>query len=182
MVRRLAKFVAVAALVALPSAVQAQARCVGIGSCTINPSASLTIPQLVVLELASAAITLNTPIFTTDSLNNQLTETTFGGLNVRANHPWTLNVSAAAATWTYTPAGGAVGGARDRADLEFQAGGCGGTWVAMGAGAAAVATGVVTNGAPASVCFRTNFPNDYASVKNRPGTYTLALTLTLAAN
>ncbi len=181
MVRRLAKFVAVAALVALPSAAQAQAVCVGINSCSLNPNASLTIPKVVRLALASPAVTLNTPDFSLDSLNNQLTETTFGGLNVRANHPWTLNVSSAAATWTYTPAAGASGGSRLRADLEFQTG-CAGAWAAMSATAAAIASGLITNGAAASVCFRTNFPNDYTDVKNRPGTYTLALTLTLAAN
>jgi len=181
MVRRLAKFVAVAALVALPSAAQAQAVCVGVGSCTLSPSTSLTIPKVVRLALASASIALTTPTFASDSLNGQLTETTFGGLNVRANHPWTLNVSSAAATWTYTPDVGASGGSRDRADLEFQSG-CAGAWTAMSATAAPIASGAITNGVAASVCFRTNFPNDYTDVRNRPGTYTLALTLTLAAN
>lgn len=181
MVRRLAKFVAVAALVALPAVAQAQIVCVGITSCQLNPSASLTIPKVVRLAAAASSISLNTPDFATDSLNGQTPVTNFGGLNVRANHPWTLNISAASATWSYTAAPGASGGSRDRADLEFQAD-CAGAWSALSGTAAPIATGAITNGAAASVCFRTNFPNDYTSVKNRPGTYTLALTLTLAAN
>ena len=171
---------AAAALVALPAAVTAQAVCVGVNTCSINPNASLTIPKVVLLEAASSAITLTTPDFTTDSLDNQLTVTNFGGLNVRSNHDWNLSVSAASAAWTYTPAAGAAGGARVRADLEFQAN-CAGGWSAMAAAASTIASGAVTNGTAASMCFRTTFPNDYSSVKNRPGSYTLALTLTITA-
>ena len=182
MLRR-AMFVLAAAtvLVALPKAADAQLVCVGINSCNLSPSASLTIPKVVRLASTASSITLDTPDFTTDSLNNQNTVTTFNGISVRANHAWTLNISAAAATWTYTPAAGAAGGARDRADLEFQAN-CAGAFTALSGTAAPIASGALTDGSAASVCFRTNFPNDYTSVKNRPGSYTLALTLTLAAN
>lgn len=181
MLRRILFVAAAAALVAAPKAAQAQLVCVGINTCNISPSASLTIPKVVRLAASASAITLNTPDFTTDSLNNQSTQTTFNGMNVRANHAWTLNVSSAAATWTYTPAAGAAGGSRDAADLEFQAN-CAGGWSSVSNTAAAIASGALTDGTAASVCFRTNFPNDYTSVKNRPGSYTIALTLTLAAN
>ncbi len=181
MLRRLVKVAAVAAVVAVPAVAEAQLVCVGINSCQISPNASLTIPKVVRLASASSAITLTTPDFTTDSLNGQSTVTTFSGISVRANHPWTLNISSSAALWTYTPAAGASGGERVRADLEFQAD-CAGAWATMSGTAAPIATGIITNGATASVCFRTNFPNDYTSIKNRPGSYSLALTLTLAAN
>ena len=181
MIRRIALSVAGAALVALPSLASAQAVCVGINTCSLTPSASLTIPKVVRLSAASSSITLATPDFATDSLNGQLTTTTFGGISVRANHAWTLNLSSSAASWTYTPALGATGGSRDLADLEFQAN-CGGGWTALSGTAAPIATGGLTNGATAGVCLRTAFPNDYASIKNRPGTYTLALQLTLSAN
>lgn len=180
MLRRATLMATAAALLALPGAAQAQAVCVGVNTCSINPSASLTIPKVVLLEAASTSITLDTPDFTLDSLNNQVTVTNFGGLNVRSNHDWSLSVSSAAAAWTYTPAAGASGGARVREDLEFQAN-CGGGWTTLGAGAATIASGAVTNGTAASMCFRTAFPNDYSSVKNRPGSYTLALTLTITA-
>jgi len=182
MIRRLALSIAAgAALLAIPSVSQAQAVCVGIGNCTITPNASLTIPKVVRLAAASSAITLLTPDFSTDSLNGQQPVTNFGGISVRANHDWTLNVSAAAPTWTYTPAAGAAGGARVRGDLEFQVG-CAGSWAAMSGTAAAIATGTLTNSAVAGVCLRTIFPADYTDPRNRPGTYELALTLTLAAN
>lgn len=181
MLRRILFVAAAAALVVAPKAAQAQLVCVGINTCNISPSASLTIPKVVRLASTASSITLTTPDFSTDSLNNQDAQTTFAGISVRANHAWTLNVSSAAANWTYTPAAGAAGGARVAADLEFQAN-CAGAWAGMSGTAAAIASGALTDGTAASVCLRTNFPNDYTSVKNRPGSYTIALTLTLAAN
>jgi hypothetical protein len=180
MLRRTTLLATAALMLAVPATSSAQAVCVGVNTCSINPNASLTIPKVVLLEAASSAITLLTPDFTTDSLDNQLTVTNFGGLNVRSNHDWSLSVSAAAANWTYTPAAGAAGGSRVRADLEFQAN-CAGGWTAMAAAASTISSGTVTNGTAASMCFRTTFPNDYSSVKNRPGSYALALTLTITA-
>jgi hypothetical protein len=181
MLRRFAVTTAAVVLLAVPSMASAQLTCVGVNSCSLNPTASLTIPKVVRLAVASATIALNTVDFATDSLNGQDEVTNFGGLSVRANHPWTINLSSAAANWTYTPAAGASGGARVREALEFQVN-CAGAWTPLSATAAPIASGALTNGATAGVCLRTNFPNDYASVANRPGTYTLAMTLTLAAN
>src|SRR5262245_33633097 len=82
MVSRFMKFAAVATLIALPTVAQAQLVCVGAPSCSINPSASLTIPKVVRLASTVSAITLTTPVFTTDSLSNQAVATTFNGLNV----------------------------------------------------------------------------------------------------
>jgi hypothetical protein len=179
--RRVLQVFAATAVLALPSLAQAQLVCVGINSCTVSPTASLTIPKLVVLGVTSSTVTLNTPDFATDSLNAQAPSTTFSGISVRANHPWTLTISSAAATWTYTPAAGASGGVRAREDLEFQVN-CAGAWADVTGTGQAIASGAITNAASANVCLRTDFPNDYTNVKNRPGTYTLALTLTLAAN
>lgn len=181
MVRRIAVAAVAVALFSAPSVVSAQLTCVGITTCTLSPTASLTIPKVVRLAVSAATIPLTTPDFATDSLNGQDEVTTFGGISVRANHPWTINVSSASAAWTYTPAAGASGGARVREDLEVQAN-CAGAWAALSGTASTIASGALTNGAAAGVCLRTNFPNDYADVRNRPGTYTIALTLTLAAN
>lgn len=181
MVRRFAVIAAGAVILAVPSLASAQLNCVGIDTCTLAPTASLTIPKVVRLATTTSTIALETPAFATDSLNGQAPSTTFTGITVRANHPWTINISSAATAWTYTAAAGASGGARVREDLEFQVG-CAGAWAAITGTAAPVATGALTNAGTADVCLRTDFPNDYSSVKNRPGSYTLALTLTLAAN
>jgi hypothetical protein len=173
---------AAAAVVSVPAVSQAQTVCVGINSCSLNPTASLTIPKVVRLALSSATVTLDTPDFATDSLNAQEPITTVSGINVRSNHPWTIAISSAATDWTYDPGvTGATGGARVRADLLFQVNCAGGTTAVSGTGQT-IASGALTNTTNASVCLSTAFPADYASVKNRPGTYTLALTLTLAAN
>lgn len=181
MIRCFAAIAAGAILLAVPSLASAQLNCVGVGSCSLAPTASLTIPKVVRLATSASSLTLATPDFALDSLNGQTPTTSFAGITVRANHPWTINISSAAASWTYTAATGASGGARVREDLEFQAN-CLGAWAVLSGTAAPIASGALTNGATAGVCLRTDFPNDYASVKNRPGSYTLALTLTLAAN
>ncbi len=181
MLRRAAVAVATVAMLSLPSLAKAQLQCVGMDTCSISPTASLTIPKVVRLAADVSSIVLATPDFSADSLNGQSPTTVFNGLSVRANHPWSVNLSSAAANWTYTPAAGASGGVRAREELEFQVN-CAGAWAPLSAAAASIATGTITNGAAAQVCLRTAFPNDYENVANRPGTYTLALTLTLAAN
>ena len=181
MFRRFVLAAVAAVAVAVPAVSEAQSVCVGINTCSLTPTASLTIPKVVRLATTSSTVTLATPDFTTDSLNNQDVVTTLSGISVRANHAWSIAISSAATNWTYTPAAGASGGDRVRADLLFQAN-CAGAFTALSGAGQTVSSGALTNGATASICLQTNFPNDYTSVKNRPGTYTLALTLTLTAS
>ena len=169
---------ALAAIVATPSASQAQLLCVGNVTCGVSPIVSLTIPRVVRLAVAQTTIVLDTLVWSTDSLNGQNVATTYAGVNVRSNMAWTINVSAAAANWTYV---GSELGVRPRATLLFQPN-CAGVFSQMSAIPAMVLSGIRTNGASPNLCLQTNFPADYADAANRPGAYTLTLTLTLAAN
>lgn len=178
MTRSIARTVAGLAIVALPMfAVEAQV-CVGAPSCSVNPTVSLTIPKVVRLAVTGVPIVLTTPNFATDSLDGQLVTTSFAGVSIRANHAWTVNVSAAATDWTYT---GTEGGVRAAGLLEYQPN-CGGGYSAISATPTMALSGALTNSASPNLCLRTVFPADYSSLANRPGVYTLVVTLTLAAN
>jgi len=166
------------ALVAIPSLSQAQTTCIGSPSCALSPTVSLTIPKIVRFNISSASITLSTPTWATDSLSGASVTTTFAGLNIKANHAWTINISSAATDWTYT---GTEGGVRARETLEFQPN-CTGGFTQVSATPTMVLSGALANGATPNLCLATNFPADYSSTANRPGAYTLAITLTLAAN
>jgi hypothetical protein len=179
MSRSIFRFLAGAALIAaIPVVSQAQTACVGAPSCSLNPVASLTIPKVVRLAVNADTVVVNTPTWATDSLNNQDVTTTFTGLNVRANHSWTINISAASANWNYV---GSEGGVRARETLLFQPN-CTGGFTAVSGTPTLALSGARTNGATPNLCLQTNFPNDYESTANRPGTYNLTLTLTLAAD
>jgi len=182
MSRSFVRLMAGFALVAVPMvSVQAQGSCVGQGAvgCSLMRNASLTIPKLVLLQVAGDSITLNTPNFATDSLDGQLVVTNSAAfVSVKANTNWVLNVSTAASAWTYI---GSEGGARTLAQLELEAGCTLNAWSAISASATQVASGTLTNGASAGICLRTVFPDDYAATANRPGIYQLPLTITLTA-
>lgn len=178
MSRSIARYLAVLALLAVPAIAQSQTLCLGAPSCSLNPTVSLTIPKVVRLALTGSTITLDTPTWTTDSLAGQSVTTTFTGVSVRANHSWTINISTAAANWTYV---GSEGGVRAASTLEFQPN-CAGGFTAISNTPTMVRSGALTNGSAANLCLATVFPADYSSTANRPGTYTLAITLTLAAD
>lgn len=182
MSRSFVRLVAGFALVAAPMvSVQAQSACVGQGAvgCSLVRPASLTIPKLVRLGITGASITLNTPDFATDSLNDQEVVTNSAAfVSVRSNTNWVLSVSTLATEWTYA---GSEGGARTLAQLQLESA-CGlGVWGAISSSAQQVAAGGLTNGASASICVRTVFPSDYTDAANRPGVYTLPLTISLTA-
>lgn len=175
MVRRIVRFAAVAALVAAPSMAQGQLVCAQQNACSLNPTATLTIPTLVRMEVPSLSITLDGTAATDISGGASVIPGAFGNVNVRANADWNLTLGAGAATWTYT---GTAGGARDRETLEYSVGA--GAFTAMAA-STQIATGTATNGQDIAVAFQATLPGDYSDPANRPGSYALALTLTLTA-
>jgi hypothetical protein len=175
MVRRIARFVVAAALVASPALVQAQTVCAQQDACSLNPTATLTIPTLVRMSIPSADITLDGSAITDISGGAAVVPGAFGNVNVRANADWNLTLGAAAATWTYT---GTEAGVRGRATLEYSVNS--GAFTPMTAGAQ-IATGTASNGDDVAVAFQATVPSDYSDPANRPGSYALTLTFTLTA-
>ncbi len=177
---------ALAAAVAVPgtaTVVQAQDVCVGAGNpgCTINTTASLTIPRLFRLAINADSITLAVPTWATDSLPGLPASgipTTVAGLLVSANTDWELQVSTAAANFVYN---GTEGGVRAASTLEVEATCSSNSWTAISGTPVVASSGSAVNNAAGSLCLRTVFPASYASLANRPGVYQLAVDLTLAA-
>lgn len=175
MVRRIVRFVAAAALVAVPSMAQGQLVCAQQNACSLNPTATLTIPTLVRMAIPSLSITLDGSAATDISGGASVIPGAFGNVNVRANADWNLTLGAADADWTYT---GSAGGVRSASTLQYSVGA--GAFVAM-TSSAQIATGSATNGEDVAVAFQATLPGDYSALANRPGSYELELTLTLTA-
>lgn len=177
MLRRSVKFLAVAALVALPAVAQAQNVCAQQNSCSLQPTATLTIPTIVRMQVPSLAVTMNGATITDISGGTAVVPGTFGDVNVRANAAWNLTLAANAANWTYT--GSASDAARAAATLQYSVNT--GAFASVSQTAATIATGAASNGQNVNVQFQATLPADYSDVANRPGSYALGLTLTLTA-
>jgi hypothetical protein len=179
MLRRTATFVAVAALIALPAVAEAQLVCAQQSSCSLQPTATLTIPTIVRMQVPSLTVTMDGSTITDISGGASVVAGPFGDVNVRANAAWNLTIAANAANWTYTPLGGATGGVRAANTLQYSINS--GAFAAMSQTAATVATGAASNGQNVNVQFQATIPADYSDPANRPGSYALGLTLTLTA-
>jgi hypothetical protein len=177
MLRRSAMFVAAAALIALPAVAEAQLTCAQQLSCSLQPTATLTIPTIVRMQVPSLAVTLDGSTITDISGGAAVVPGAFGDVNVRANAAWNLTLLANSASWTYT---GTAGGARAANTLQYNVNG--GAFAAVSdVTAATLATGAASNGTNVNVQFQATIPSDYSDAANRPGTYELDLTLTLTA-
>jgi hypothetical protein len=178
MLRRTVKFVAVVALVALPSMAQAQLSCVGAPSCSLLPTATLTIPTIVRMQVPSLAVTLNGASVTDLSGGAAVVPGSYGDVNVRANSGWTLTLAANAANWAYT--GAALDASRAAGTLQYSVNS--GAFASVSQTAATLATSTAaSNSTNVNVQFQAQIPADYADPANRPGSYALGLTLTLSA-
>lgn len=168
---------AVAALVALPAIAEAQLVCAQQTSCSLSPVATLTIPTIVRMQVPALTVTMDGSTITDISGGAAVVPGAFGDVNVRANAAWNLTIIANAANWTYV---GTAGGARTASTLEYSVDG--GAYAAISnAAAATIATGAASNGQNVNVQFQATIPADYSDAANRPGSYTLGLTLTLTA-
>ena len=96
------------ALVALPAVAQAQTVCAQQNTCSLVPTATLTIPRIVRMQVPSLAITLDGSAITDISGGASVIPGTFGDVNVRANAAWNLTLAANSANWTYVGTAGGV--------------------------------------------------------------------------
>lgn len=173
MVRRLVRFAAVAAAVALPAVVQAQLSCnvVGAGNCAVNATASLTIPSLASVTIPSNAITLDGSGITSFAAL-QYVPGAFGNVDVSANTSYSLTIGSAAADWTGP-------GTRAASTLEYSIDG-GTNWAAIAASTTLPGT-AATDLASTSMQFRAVIPAGASNPANAPGAYSLIVDFTLTA-
>jgi hypothetical protein len=166
------------ALAALVGAPPAGAQCVGINTCNVIHTVSVTVAALVKLDVGTSTTTLTSPT-ATDITNGASVPDPGPTLAITANRSWTLNIkSQNPTTWTYT---GSAGGSKPVGDLTWSTS-SGGTFTALTATDVIFtsgATGVLAQAAQAF--FRTSWAGGFSSPSNAPGTYTLPIVFTLTA-
>lgn len=158
---------------------QANAQCTGnAGSCNTTNTASVTVGVLVKLDMSSATTTLTNPTIADIEAGNSIDN--LGPLfTIKANRTWSLKLkSQNASSWSYS---GTDAGVKSIGDLAW-ATSAAGTYTPLTASDATLTSSAsASNGATQQVYFRTSWVNDFSSVSNAPGTYTLPIIFTLTA-
>ncbi|MGQ0813492.1 MAG: hypothetical protein ACT4O1_03415 [Gemmatimonadota bacterium] len=168
-----------AVLAVVVTAIPASAQnCSAVNSCSVNSTASVTVPALVDLTVAGAgSITLTSP--TAADLTTGYVEDAGPAITVKANRTWTLAVhTTAAANWTYA---GTQGGVKPISDLTWS-NTAAGTYAAITGTAASVVTNQArTNAGSPTIFFRTLYSADFSNDGNAVGSYSIPLVFTLSA-
>lgn len=168
-----------AALVMAATTAEAQSCSDNSGAgCSVNTTASVTVPTMVRLNVAGAgAIALTSP--TDADLDAGYVQDEGPAITVRANRAWTLAVHTTAATnWTYV---GSESGVKPISDLEWS-NTADGTFAAITTSAASVVENQArTNNGLPTIFFRTLYSNDFSNDRNAAGSYSIPLVFTLTA-
>lgn len=171
-----------AALAATPA--HAQLNCNNVGatsaSCAVNVVASLTMPTIAYLETTSNSQALTAPAYADLGSSK---EDAGPVLTVKANRSWTVKATPAAAnatSWTYT---GGASGVKPASDLlVHNASAAEASYAPITtAGGVTLGSGSATNAGTVNTFFRTKYASSLADASNAPGTYSLTVVLTLAA-
>jgi len=156
---------------------QANAQCAGVNSCTTTNTASVTVGALVSLGMSGTTTTLTAPTGAQVDAGATIADNgpTF---TVKANRSWTLNLKSLNATdWTYS---GSDGGVKPISHLTW-ADASNGTFAAITATDAPLATGSRTAGTAAAIFFQTLWTGGFGAASNAPGQYSLPIQFTLSA-
>ena len=180
-IRRVLAVTAIAALV--PAAAQAQAAscffnvaAASAGSCNIAASAAVTVPKLGRLSVADSSIAFTQPDWDA-FLQNPAATTTVTNVQIDIRSNATYNLTMTPGSWS---SAWAVG------DVSYKIGGSvctdatGATTLATGSNSL-ITSGGATNGNTQQLCLALTYPGDLSNAKLAPGSYTLPITLTLAA-
>lgn len=171
-------FLAVMVLGTAVGASQANAQCsASNGSCNTTNTASVAVGALVKLGMPTATTTLTSP--TADQVDAGAVIADNGPtFTIKANRSWTLRIKSFNATnWDYT---GGNSGVKPISHLAWSSA-SNGTFAAITATDATLASGSASNGTAAAAFFKTTWVADFADVSNREGTYSLPIVFTLTA-
>ena len=157
---------------------QASAQCSSIiGSCFTTNTASVTVGALVKLGMTTASTALTAPSVT-DIEGAVSLDNTGPVFTVKSNRSWNLKIkSFNAATFDYT---GTDAGVKPISDLSW-ATTSGGTYAAITASDATVASGASSNSTTVNSFFRTSWAGGFSAASNAPGLYSLPIVFTLTA-
>ena len=140
------------------------------GSCSVNASASITIPKVLQLTLSTISQTLAAPTEAAFDAGHQ--DATGPVATVRTNAGWNLQINAAAATWTASGAGARAN--KPAADLQWS-NVSGSGYAGLTTSATAVTAGTATIATNVSFFYRVL----YGWTVDTPGTYSLVVVFTL---
>src|SRR5437879_13617333 len=157
-----------AARIAKPGA--AQLTCTGL--CSLNSTASVSVPSIMRLTLGTLTTTLTNPTETAFDAGFQ--DDAGPTATVKSNRPWNLTIGAQAATWTGTNGGRANKGA---ADLQWKVGA--GLLASLNTTVSPVFGASQPATASASTAFSYRTVWSYAA--DVPGDYALVVVYTLTA-
>lgn len=174
---KLAILAAVAAAGSAPATAAAQCTASGApANCAVPATASVTAGRVVRLQMSAGSTSLTPP--TPADFDAGFNATTGPTLTVSANAPWTLNIRAAAATWTAsnTSPGAPAWTAKPAGDLQWSTLPSGG-FTALSTSDASLVSGAATANSATTLYFQTL----YSWTSDTPGNYSLAIVLTLTA-
>lgn len=182
-VRFLAGLTAVAIVPAMATAQSCNINAAGGGSCDVVFDATLTVPTLAYLEVASfPTLALTAPDWAAFLATPTATTTVSStALTIRSNSNYTVSLASAAAWTQPVGAGRVLGDITWAIDPTTCPAPAGITGAVSAAGTDIIAGGTPTNGNTPVLCFGLLFPGDLASDKLLPGAYELPLTLTITA-
>ncbi len=167
-----------AALLLPAAALEAQLTCTinNVANCTVGGTATaainVTIQQATRVTLASSTVTIPQP---TDASYNA----GFGApgsvtFEVRSNAAWRVSISSSSTTWSFSPPSARTD--KPRTDLQW-ATAPGGPYTDLSAAITSIATGTATNSSVQTLYLRSK----YNWTLDRPGTYSIAVQVTLTA-
>ena len=179
--RKFVPFVAVALFAAAP--VQAQTCDVASTSgsavnCTVGTTLSMTVPSIMEMTLGGTSVTLNAPanIAAFNAAGQDTTSTVGPTFDVRSNRAYRVQISSAA-NFTHTAVANGGTYSKPAGELFWSVDG-GSTATAMTTTATDIGSGSATN---ASTQKTVTYLTAYDITKDKPGSYSLAVTFTLVA-
>ena len=174
---KFAMAVITAATGVIPAAVRAQCAATGApASCGVPGSVSMTAGRVVRLQMSPGSTSLTAP--TPADFDAGFNSTTGPTLTVSANAAWTLQIRAAAATWTATNTspGAPARTNKPAADLKWSTA-SGGSFVALTTSDASLVAGPATASSATTLFFQTL----YSWTLDTPGSYSMSIVLTLTS-
>jgi len=139
-------------------------------SCSVNNTASVTVP--IVMKLLLSSITTSLTVPGADNYDSTAVADNGPTATVKANKGWTLKIAAQAATWT---AAGGANAAKAAADLAWSTA-ANGTFAGLTTAGATVLTSAVGSKTIQPLFYQTS----WHSASDTPGTYSLVVVYTLS--
>lgn len=163
-------------MVARPAAAQLTCTVTVVSSCivggTVGAAINITISSVARVTMASSTVSMPAP--TEVSYNTGFGQPGSVGFEVRANAAWTLVISSGSTTWGFSPPTARTD--KPRSDLQWSLA-SGGTYTDVTGSQVTFASGSATNSSIQTLYLRSK----YTWILDKPGSYTIPVSITLTA-